>query len=710
MKRKIDVQIWVVLLSGLFTMNLNSAFGQSISKGFQALEMHDYFRSKKIFEKKLKKETSPAAYGLAQMYFRNNNPFHNIDSAHRYIVLAIDSYDQYKPKKQLKLQRFGFVLESLESLRQDVSNEFFHRARQSDTEAAYSQFIADNFWATQVPYAVFLRDSCAFEYAVAEHSSEHMKAFMEKYPVSAFESRAMDLFHRFQFEEETVNGGERDYVEFMNNFPENPYTIEAERAVFNMYEQMNTIKDFEHYISKYPNSIHVDQAWVKLYRLFIRENGLAQLNYFKTLYPNYPFLDQLETEINLLRTQLYAFVQEEQWGFMDHQGQVIIEPQFTFVDDFSQGRAAVYQKGNYGFIDPSGRWVVEPQFSAVLPFHFNMSVVYDDDGNAGLINLFGEWIVKPQYDDIIIVNDEKVWIIQDDQAALFKLKSMQISPKKYDEFLSCPNGLVIVFDGEIYAVINKNEEVLFSYNEEILPFGDLFLVSQNDSMAIVDENNKPILPFDEYTFSGYNKNGLTAFELNGKLGYVNAEGEIHIEPTLDIFPNWNLFANFEAGYAKAYQAKTKKYGLINEQGKWAVTPKYEDLSFYSDLIAVQLSGKWEFVNTLGAKQNLGSFDRAESFKNGLAIVQKDGSQGLINRSGNYILEPEMRSIVFLSEKIVRWVNQDGQLMIGKIDGDVNWSKVCDKIERVNESTIRIISRSEVQYYLIDEERFLSVEK
>lgn len=692
----------VVINCGTFT------WAQSISKGFQALEMYDYFRSKKIFEKKLKKETSPAAYGLAQIYFRNNNPFHNIDSAHRYVVLAIDSYDGYKPKKQLKLQRFGYVLESLETLRQDVSNELFHRARQSDTEASYSQFIAENFWATQVPYAVFLRDSCAFEYAFAEHSSELIKAFMEKYPVSAFESRALDLFYRFQFEEETAKGDELGYVAFMNNFPENPYKTEAERTVFYMYEQMNTIQDFEDYISKYPNSVHVDQAWVKLYRLFIRENGLAQLNYFKTLYPNYPFLDQLETEISLLRTQLYAFVQEELWGFMDHQGKVMIEPQFTFVDDFSQGRAAVFHKGNYGFIEPSGKWIIEPQFSAVLPFYFNMSVVYDDAGNAGLINLFGEWIVKPQYDDIIIVNDEKVWVVQEDKVALFKLKSMQMSSEKYDDFLACPNGLVIVFDGEIYAVINQNEEVLFSYIEEILPFGDLFVVTQNDSMAIVDENNKVILPFDAYTISGFNKNGLTPFELNGKLGYLNEDGEILIAPTLDIFPNWNLFANFEAGNAKAFQAKTKKYGLINEQGKWAIPPKYEDISFYSDLIAVQLNGKWEFVNSLGTKQNLGTFDRAESFRNGLAIVQKNGAQGLIGQNGNYILEPEMRSIVFLTEKVLRWINQDGELQIGYVTGEILWSKLCAKIEWVNENTIRIITDSKVQYYLIDEERFISV--
>ena len=206
--------------------------------------MYDYFRSKKIFEKKLKKETSPAAYGLAKIYFTNNNPFYNIDSAYRYIVQSIETFDLLKNKKQIKYQRFGFSLDALTTLRQDVSNELFARARKEDSESGYARFIADNFWATQVPYAVFLRDSCAFEYAVANGISDAMTAFMEKYPTSDFQTRAQDLFYRFQFEEQTRLGQEIHFADFIKDFPENPYISQADQRIFRFYEDKNTIKSF----------------------------------------------------------------------------------------------------------------------------------------------------------------------------------------------------------------------------------------------------------------------------------------------------------------------------------------------------------------------------------------------------------------------------------------------------------------------------------
>src|SRR5690554_8178997 len=59
-----------------------------INKGFEALEEFNYFEAKKQFEKSLKKQKSAAAYGLSVIYFRNDNPFYDLDSAYHYGLLA----------------------------------------------------------------------------------------------------------------------------------------------------------------------------------------------------------------------------------------------------------------------------------------------------------------------------------------------------------------------------------------------------------------------------------------------------------------------------------------------------------------------------------------------------------------------------------------------------------------------------------------------
>lgn len=687
----------------------NQTIAQNIRKGFDALNMHDYFRAKQIFEKRLKKEKSVASFGLAQIYFRTNNPFHNIDSAHHYIVRSIESYELIKPKKQLKYQRFDFSMETATVLRQEISNELFFRARQEDSEAGYARFIADNFWATQVPYAVFLRDSCAFEFAAAASTSEAMQNFIDRYPTSAFENRAQDLFYRFQFDEQTRMGQEVHYANFIKDFPNNPYTSQADQKIFHFYEDKNSIKSYEKFIQIYPNSAYVSEAWIRLYRVFIRENGLAYLGVFKSTYPNYPFMQELEQEIAMLNAQLFPFVHKGKWGFMNHEGKVLIEPKFDFVEAFSQGRAAAGINDLYGFIDPMGAWVIQPQFTDVLPFRFNLSVVFNENQEAGLMNLFGEWLIKPAFKDIIIINDEKVWVENEDHFLLYDLKKNQFSITAYYEISDFRDGLALVSEAKGFALIDMKGNARFQYTEEVFRFGDLFLVTFNDSTALVDEENNIILPFNEYEIAGFNSNGLTPFVLKDKLGYLDADGKIVIPARLDVFPNWELFAGFSNGHAKAYNAKTKKYGLIDEKGSWILQPRYNDVSFYSDFIAVQITDKWEYINLSGQRLNLGVYDRAESFEQGTALVIRSGQQGLINKTGQLVVPIEMRRINRISEDLLRWEDGEGALWFANLDGTLIWPEPCERIDIIDDNQIRFIAQGEVRYYIVREKRIISAD-
>ena len=74
--------------------------GASLAKGFEALEIHDYFKAKSIFYKSFKKQPSAAAYGLSVIYSRNNNPFYNLDSALYYAKISIQTFWERTSEKQ----------------------------------------------------------------------------------------------------------------------------------------------------------------------------------------------------------------------------------------------------------------------------------------------------------------------------------------------------------------------------------------------------------------------------------------------------------------------------------------------------------------------------------------------------------------------------------------------------------------------------------
>ena len=95
-----------ILLFLSVLLNVNHVEASPIKRGNEALMIHDYFKAKKLFKKGLKYNVSPASFGLATIYSRNNNPFFSLDSAYRYIKLADSSWMESKERKKEKWQYY----------------------------------------------------------------------------------------------------------------------------------------------------------------------------------------------------------------------------------------------------------------------------------------------------------------------------------------------------------------------------------------------------------------------------------------------------------------------------------------------------------------------------------------------------------------------------------------------------------------------------
>jgi hypothetical protein len=700
---------FVTLIFGVIS-SIQFTLAQSLKSGFKALEIHDYFKAKKAFEKNKKRNASIASFGLAQLYMRPQNVFYNIDSAYVHIRTAVDNYDAVRPKIKKKYLPYGFEKSNLEFLRQEISTKIFERTLQTNTEEAFIEFINQHIWAKEIPRATFMRDSLAFEKHLAKGTSEEMAVFLNKYPTSVLSERAQMAFFQLQFEEETRSKRKEDYERFLKNFPENPFVKEADRALYRFAEELNTVTGYEKFINSYPKSAYKSEAWRALYRAYVKQNGLALINEFKKSYPNYPFLDELDLELSLLNTQLFPVFVENAWGYMDSKGIIKIAPKFDYAEFFSQGRAAAQKDDLYGFIDVVGNWIIRPQFSEVTPFRFNLSVVIDQEGKAGVINLFGEWVLESRFEDIQIINDDWLWVQDESGWILYQISKNKFGQEYFSEVGEFINGYAIVSKAGEHALIDLTGNRLLSFPEPIERFGDLFIVTWNDSTALINEFNDKYLPFNKYKFGNFNPNGFTPFELNGSLGYVNAEGKIIIPARLDVYNNWELFAGFTNRHAKAYQSKIKKYGLIDESGNWVIPARYNDISFFSDIIAVQSTEKWEYISKSSQRLNLGTFDRAESFVEGSGIVIRNGTYGLINFKGEELIPTRMKRIVRLSEQVIRWEDEENRLWLGNHLGQLLHDMPFDKIDRIDDNVIRMIGEEKVYYYLIKERQIVSLKQ
>ena len=57
------------------------------------------------------------------------------------------------------------------------------------------------------------------------------------------------------------------------------------------------------------------------------------------------------------------------WGFLNAEGDIVVEPQYDGVWPFSEGLAAVQVGAVWGFINAMGDMVTDPQFVEAGMFH-----------------------------------------------------------------------------------------------------------------------------------------------------------------------------------------------------------------------------------------------------------------------------------------------------------------------------------------------------
>ena len=85
------------------------------------------------------------------------------------------------------------------------------------------------------------------------------------------------------------------------------------------------------------------------------------------------------SDYNQKSGKLVSIRENGKFGYINLDGQVVIEPQFDDTHFFSKGLAAVKINGKFGFIDKTGKMVFEPQFDKALSFSEGLAAVTIND-------------------------------------------------------------------------------------------------------------------------------------------------------------------------------------------------------------------------------------------------------------------------------------------------------------------------------------------
>jgi len=286
-------------------------------------------------------------------------------------------------------------------------------------------------------------------------------------------------------------------------------------------------------------------------------------------------------------------------GFINSNGEVQIRPIYEAANCFSEGLAPVMIKDKWGFIDKNGEVIIPAKFDYVASFSESLALV--KVGRLwGYINKTGDFVIEPKFEEarsfvegvanVGFYDKNYVWMSNIKRTGKFRRGFID---KNGDWVIQATDGAYDDFNGGM-AIVSRS----IGYSEKYKG-----MISET---YIID------------------KQGIELWKLNSSLVTKFSEGFIVVAVSRD------------------EKTKRDKYSFLNKQGKRVTEKSFDNMSSFSEGLAIVKVGKFSgFINTKGKLVIPIQLLSAGGFSEGLAYVyNRFGKCGFIDRKGNWIIKSQ----------------------------------------------------------------------
>ena len=470
--------------------------------------------------------------------------------------------------------------------------------------------------------------------------------------------------------------------------------------------------------------------------------------YFKNhvIILNYNFFNMhkiiLVSVLTLLQINLFAqsndlirIIEDDKIGYINNYGKIVIKPNYTVGNDFSEGLASVREYDKYGFIDSEGKYVIEPKYDLAFNFYNGIAKVFLK-GTPFFIDKKGKIVISEKYTSLEFVNKDLaiVTTASDKKGVLNLVSNNLVIDTIYSSITNFKNGVAIVTNKEISQngnhLIHKPAVIDITGNL-IVPFNKFIEINDyNDGIAKVyfkntDSNDeiygyiddKGNLLFQEkytgkYLLPDYFNDGIGKISIKKKLsetsynyydGYINKTGKIVLNDTINerlrdfscgrafildsnrdykiVDTNLNKIGNntyknfLGNGFINNYAIVSNdvKFGIIDINGNYIVTPKYD------------------LINEIGVVNGY--------FYYGIENDEETTLWGVANINGISIIEPKLKEfdVEGFKNGILK-TSIDDKLVYFNEKGEIIWKEIESKELKLKNLDIDFMNRGYFSAY------------
>lgn len=651
-----------------------------IKPGFKALSIFDYFRAKKYFYKAGKKHKACAAYGLATIYSRNDNPFHNLDSASKYAALAYNAF----LTKRVKQQLYGFTVDSATLLRlcDTIAWKQWHRIKKSESRTDFEIFLRDNYLANKLlrEQAIYKRDELDYNDVLTANKSGVTDEFIRTHAESAFYADAVLLKQRQVYNEQTAGGTANEFIAFISRHPLSNMLNSAYENLYRIYREKSDTKGLRYFVTNYPKAPQYNEAWKLLFSLTVKSFSNNELEKFLAEYPAFPFKESILKELELNKLILYPYEKDDLFGFIDTTGKLIINNEYDAVTPFSEGLSVVSKNDTAYFINKENTNTFQHYFSEALSFRNGIAAV--KQGNKwSFINRQGQ-PMSDNYDEISELSDETYVVKSNGKYGALNQSGQVIIEPRFQKLGDFKNGFAYYIEDNKYGFVSKNGFAHKASFDWISDFneGNVAIFKQDNLFGLINCFGNVVLPATMDLIVKAPKGNFLVVK-GAQYGFYSAAGcfitqvsyDYQKEKTADYYTNGTIFKLL----------KKNEQALVDANGRTSIDfGTYDEINFASNgLLRVKKKNKYGYVDRKLSLAIPYKYQIATDFSDSLAVVEFKDEYLLINMQGREIFKSE-EPIKKISKHY--YVAGDEKMDLLNHRGEKVWSGVKD-VQKVSES-------------------------
>jgi len=325
-----------------------------------------------------------------------------------------------------------------------------------------------------------------------------------------------------------------------------------------------------------------------------------------------------------------------------------------------------------------------------------------------MINRSGEFIVDPVYEDVGNLTEGLAYFTKGDTYGYFDRKGKVRLKAQYTDANDFENGKAIVSKNGQFGLIDAfgTTSIPFKYDRLIQYDSIRYLAKLGGLWGLINENGDSLFSF-AYEFIGPMKDGWAIVTKDEVFNYINGAGELLLTDWVETYPEYKQLAVFQNGYAKLQLEKG--YNLLDSNGRMLLQRSREDVGQYGKYIAVRKSDKWAFLTRTG-QQVLGyNYTYAESFEGKFAKAGGAPLIGLINKTGNYVIEPYFEQLNWLNDTLLITKSR-GSYGVLTTEGDTLLPFSFVSVEPYSPMVLQLETKESLYYYHLRSHKYIRKEE